>query len=852
MATQIGRFELLSEIAKSDRGCIYKANDSTNGQTVALKTIRLEMPEDQARALSERVQAEADTISAISSPNIAQLYGVGEFENILCAAMEYVQGNSIATMLARKEGFSIWDLLDISRQVCLGFDHAHSRSVVHYSFEPAKVMVQWDGTVKLLSFGISTMGMLPRELSGKTPMVLHYASPEQLRGEPIDPRSNFFSWAAILYEMVTDHKAFDGEDAKIVQHNILEGDPIPPAELNSKIHPTVSDLILKALSKAPDQRFQNGQQLIAELELCKQASTQAAARKSSASPQGLIPSTKVSPGASKPTSSSAGSPAPAQRTSVPSAKTSTPPAEKKSAGQPQTELESVLESSTPADAGASASPAAKRPTPPPPKKAAAAAASGGSPGTPSSSRRAPLDAGSPSRSPMSSTGAESSAKKPAQMSAAAAGEAEAPAKFTVDPMMAEGSSTAHAASFSDLEEMPPLKEVHIAAKPAAEASEPEPPPPVFSRKIQAAKPKVQPRVVAKQAINEIKSVPPRLMMYSVAAAVAVVLAVGVGLAFHWRSQSAEDEGTPLPSVATQAKSERAQPTSSPALPNTSTAEGATPAAADASTPAPAEASSPVEVAPVVKPRYKRKNSRTPARPSIVPGQVALDSTPQGAQVQVDGRTDSGWVTPLTVTELTPGRHTIILSKSGYVSETTTLNIASGGKSSLVLHLAVAGATISVRSDPEGAGIFVDGRDSGRVTPAQISVEKGSHTLLVRKQGFLDETTSANLQSGQNFHFAPSLRPLGNANDIKTVGKFKKIFGGGDTAGMGTVSIKTQPKGAQIAVNRRMLDKASPVQFMVGPGNYIIDITASGYKPIHRVITVERGGKTVLDEVMDQE
>ncbi|PYX91786.1 MAG: hypothetical protein DMG71_19425, partial [Acidobacteria bacterium] len=90
MATQIGRFELLSEIAKSERGAIYKANDSTNGQTVALKTLRLEMSAEQAQALVERVEAEAETINGLNSPNIAQLYGAGELDNVLCAAMEYI------------------------------------------------------------------------------------------------------------------------------------------------------------------------------------------------------------------------------------------------------------------------------------------------------------------------------------------------------------------------------------------------------------------------------------------------------------------------------------------------------------------------------------------------------------------------------------------------------------------------------------------------------------------------------------------------------------------------------------------------------------------------------------------
>ena len=260
----------------------------------------------------------------------------------------------------------------------------------------------------------------------------------------------------------------------------------------------------------------------------------------------------------------------------------------------------------------------------------------------------------------------------------------------------------------------------------------------------------------------------------------------------------------------------------------------------------------LEVAPVVTPRSKRKTARAAARSRIIPGQLAIDSTPQGAQVQVDGHGDPSWVTPLSVTDLAPGRHTVTIAKNGYVSETRPVEVASGSKAVVLLHLAVAAGTISLRSEPAGASVFVDGRDTGRVTPAQISVEKGSHVVLVRKQGYLDETTTANLQPGQSYHFSPTLRPLGNADDIKTVGKFKKIFGAGDTGGMGTVSIKTQPKGAQIAVNRRMLDKASPTQFMVGPGNYILDITAFGYKPIHRIINVEKGSKVVLDETMQRE
>jgi hypothetical protein len=96
-----------------------------------------------------------------------------------------------------------------------------------------------------------------------------------------------------------------------------------------------------------------------------------------------------------------------------------------------------------------------------------------------------------------------------------------------------------------------------------------------------------------------------------------------------------------------------------------------------------------------------------------------------------------------------------------------------------------------------------------------------------------------------------LRPLGNTDDIKIGGKFKKLFGGSETAGMGTVSVKTQPKGAQVAINNRILDKNSPVEFFLDPGTYVLDITLSGFKSVHRVITVEKNGKVAVDESLDR-
>src|SRR6266436_1267064 len=212
MSTKIGRFEILGELAKSDSGCVYKANDPESGQTLALKTFRLDVFGEHAEQVVQRILQEAETTKDLSSSNITLIYGAGEIDGQFCAAMEYIQGNSIATMLARKEGFSIWDLLDISRQVCQGLDHAHEHNVFHCSIEPSKVMVTWDGTVKVLSFGISSTGWVAATATGAPLPVLHYMSPEQIQGEGLDARSNLFSWGAILYEMVTDQKAFDAAE----------------------------------------------------------------------------------------------------------------------------------------------------------------------------------------------------------------------------------------------------------------------------------------------------------------------------------------------------------------------------------------------------------------------------------------------------------------------------------------------------------------------------------------------------------------------------------------------------------------------------------------------------------------
>src|SRR5260370_33644717 len=155
-------------------------------------------------------------------------------------------------------------------------------------------MCGWDGTVRVLGYGLSSVGKFTGEMPGVA-VILHYMSPEQVRGENIDARSNLFSLVAIFYEMVTEHKPFGGEDAESLRQSILESAPVPPAQLNPKLHPLLSDLILKTLAKDPGERYQNGRELLDDLEKCKESKPQAAKQAAAPAKSPAIPAPAKAP-----------------------------------------------------------------------------------------------------------------------------------------------------------------------------------------------------------------------------------------------------------------------------------------------------------------------------------------------------------------------------------------------------------------------------------------------------------------------------------------------------------------------------------------------------------------------------
>ena len=854
MATMFGRFEIQSELSKSDTASIYKAMDTKSEQVVALKTQDLGPLGERAAKFVETLIAEGESTRDLAHQTIVALYGAGEIEGQFCAAMEYIQGNSIATMLARKEGFSIWDLLDITRQVCAGLEHAADKGVVHCSLEPAKIMVQWDGMVKILGYGISNMSLIEAELGKGLGRLMPYCSPEQIRGEAMDLRANVYTLVAILYEMVVGEPAFGATDPVALVQQIESEIPASPAAVNSKIQPAVSALIMKALEKDPEQRYQSARELLIDLEGCKESGKKATGevKKATAATNAVVSQADRAAAAAKFAASASSAVAPKSAAAPVAPRTVEPkPAAPVMAAPKVTAPVSPRVESAKTKFSPSAAPVAET------RAAAAAAGSYGETSGGFGEFEVSAPQAQTSGNPvLSAAVVEPETEEPAferrspELPSPERASERQTRRVAADPMMSEPAKPAASQSFSDLAEMPPLKE------PMYEPPDPEPAEPLHSatvqlypRKDKDEKPKVQPREVAEKAFQQIATIPPRLMLFSILGAVGLILVIAMAVFFHVRS---EDDGSTAAPRPTKARS---------ATPAETTAQTQAPRVQKPIAPPmepPLEPQPDLKVRQVAVAKRGAKNNRpvpaAVAAPVVVAGQALIDSTPQGAQFQVDGKSDPSWVTPFTVAELNPGKHIVSVSKSGYTSDTRSVDVGSGSKASVVFHLAPMNALMVLNSMPAGATVIIDGKTTGRVTPAQFAVEKGSHAVLLRKEGYLDETVTADLGPGQNFQYAPTLRALGNTEDMRTVGKLNKLFGrGGDsTAGMGTVSIHTVPKGAQVAINQHMLDKNSPMDVMLGPGNYIVDITMTGFRPVHKIISVDKGGKTPIDEILERQ
>ena len=270
--THIGKYRIEHELGHGAMGVVYKAFDPVVERPVAVKTIRLDV--ENADELLVRLRREAKSVGQLEHPNIVTLYEAGESEGLFYLAMQFIQGETLQDRLERQRWFALREVLEIFDQICSGLDYAHQRGVIHRDIKPANIMITADGVVKLTDFGIAKLAGTGTTSTGLVVGTPSYMSPEQALGRTLDGRSDIFSLGSILYEMMTGEKAFPGQNVTTVMYKIVHEPPMPLAVLQPGLDPAVEGIVLKALAKNPDQRFQTCREFAGALEIyCNRAMT---------------------------------------------------------------------------------------------------------------------------------------------------------------------------------------------------------------------------------------------------------------------------------------------------------------------------------------------------------------------------------------------------------------------------------------------------------------------------------------------------------------------------------------------------------------------------------------------------
>ena len=244
---------------------------------------------------------------------------------------------------------------------------------------------------------------------------------------------------------------------------------------------------------------------------------------------------------------------------------------------------------------------------------------------------------------------------------------------------------------------------------------------------------------------------------------------------------------------------------------------------------------------------KASKVELPAAPvAVAEGQLAVTSSPDGAVVEIAGRGES-WKTPQTIVALTPGTYKVTISKAGYASETRNVEVASGSRAALDVKLTLTKGYLTITSTPAGVHIAIDGKETGKVSPAEFTLDPAVHSVTLHQEGYLDSTSDIKLAAGQSVSYSPSLKLAGRTDNIQVVGGFKKMFGGKSGQGMARMEIKTDPKGAAVTINGTSLNKTTPLEIQLEPGNYEITLQKDGYKPVHTSVLAQANDKLKIDE-----
>jgi serine/threonine-protein kinase len=265
---KIGRYKIVSELGRGAMGVVYKAEDPNLDRTVALKTISLDKDAEGRAEYQKRFFVEAKAAGKLTHPNIVTTYDFGEVDGMAFLAMELLEGTDLRKRVAAGQ-LEPLEAVEIGCQVAEGLAYAHQRGIVHRDIKPANIMLLDRGPAKIMDFGLARMRLADHKTS--TGIVLgtpRYMSPEQISGQPVDQRSDIFSLGIVLWEMLTGRRLFSGSEMAQVSHSITYDEHEPPTRVNSELPAMLDFVVARALKKDPAVRYQDADEMAADLHTC--------------------------------------------------------------------------------------------------------------------------------------------------------------------------------------------------------------------------------------------------------------------------------------------------------------------------------------------------------------------------------------------------------------------------------------------------------------------------------------------------------------------------------------------------------------------------------------------------------
>ena len=275
MVEALGHYRILDRIGSGGIGDLYRARDTRLGRTTALRMVARHIADDPGRR--GRFLREAQAAAALSHPNIAALYEIGEHQNQLFLVFEFVPGDVLEHMIGGR-ALHPRRAVEFAAQIADALAEAHAHGIVHGGIASANVIVTPKDKAKILEFGLAawTRGGAAREeasgardatlaTAGPPPSTLASMSPEQARGDSIDRRTDIFSLGAVLFEMLTGRPPFTGNTAPALALQIVQARPIAPSTVTRTVPPEVDAIVARALAKGIDERYDSAAMLAAEL-----------------------------------------------------------------------------------------------------------------------------------------------------------------------------------------------------------------------------------------------------------------------------------------------------------------------------------------------------------------------------------------------------------------------------------------------------------------------------------------------------------------------------------------------------------------------------------------------------------